>query len=127
MKSNKLKKEIKTVVPKGYKLKTNFKTNDFLVEIDNIIISAKPVYKKNKIEYEFLLDTQFLNGKEIKYDELLMVKKVIEILEKNKERIVIKFKSFLPYKIPSKQEIIEDENEKLLESLKSLYESKIVI
>ena len=69
MKLRDLKQEINKEVLEGYKLKTNFSSNEFLVEIGNFIIIAKIICTDTEVKYEFVLDTQFVSDKEITYEE----------------------------------------------------------
>ena len=68
MKLRDLKQEIKKNVLEGYELRTNFSSNEFLVEIGNLIIIAKIICTDTEVKYEFALDTQFVSTKEISYE-----------------------------------------------------------
>ncbi len=48
-----LKKEIIKNTIEGYKVKTNFISCDFLVQIGGFIIIAKPIYLEKEVRYEF--------------------------------------------------------------------------
>lgn len=79
-------KEIKKIIDKfiipGYHYKTNFSGSEFLVDIESkLIIIAKPVCTDKDFHYDFVLDTQFLSKKKISYQELVMIKNIIEVLE----------------------------------------------
>ena len=77
-----LKQEIKKKVLEGYELRTNFSSNEFLVEIGNLIIIAKIICTDTEVKYEFALDTQFVSDKEISYKEIVMIKDVIDLKTK---------------------------------------------
>jgi len=57
----------------------------------------------DKFKYEFLLDTQFINGKTITSEELIMVKNIIDILEANRKFALTKFKKY------TAQEFLEED------------------
>ena len=69
-----LKKEIIKNTIEGYKVKTNFRSCDFLVQIGGVIIIAKPICLEKEVRYELMLDTQFLSNKEMTYEEIVMIK-----------------------------------------------------
>ena len=116
-----LKQEISKEVLEGYKLRTNFSSNEFLVEIGNFIIIAKIICTDTEVRYEFVLDTQFVSDKEITYEELVMIKNVIELLNKNKKLALSRLKKW------TVEEYREDErqrklrSERMLEELKSIF------
>ena len=80
-----IKKLIDEVILPGYYYKTNFSCSDFLVDINcKLIINALLVKQENKMVYKFVLDTQFLSGKEISYEEMKMIINIMDILHLKK-------------------------------------------
>lgn len=77
MKLKDLKQEIMKNTIEGYKVKINFSSCDFLIEIGSMIIIAKPICLEKEVKYEFMLDTQFLSNNEITYEEIVMIKNTI--------------------------------------------------
>lgn len=116
-----LKDIIRTKITKGYELKTNFSSPDFLVEIGNLIIIAKPICTKTEVRYEFVLDTQFLSSSEIKYEELSMIKAVIEILEENRKIAVSRLKKWTVEEYEEDRKQKEKRSEEMLEALKKAF------
>ncbi len=120
-----LKKEIIRNTIEGYKVKTNFSSCDFLVQIGGFIIIAKPICLEKEVRYEFMLDTQFLSNKEITYEELLMIKNIIDLLNKNKKLALSRLKKW------TIEEYIEDKrkrelrSQQMLEALKSAFVNRI--
>lgn len=116
-----LKKEIIKNTIEGYKVKTNFSSCDFLVQIGGFIIIAKPICLENGVRYEFMLDTQFLSNKEITYEEILMIKNIIDLLNQNKKLALSRLKKW------TIEEYIEDKRQRelrsqqMLEALKSAF------
>ncbi len=116
-----LKKEIIKNTIEGYKVKTKFSSCDFLVQIGGFIIIAKPICLEKEVRYEFMLDTQFLSNKEITYEELLMIKSIIDLLNKNKKLALSRLKKW------TIEEYIEDKRQRelrsqqMLEALKSAF------
>ncbi len=120
-----LKKEIIKNTIEGYKVKTNFSSCDFLVQIGAFIIIAKPICLEKEVRYEFMLDTQFLSKKEITYEEILMIKNIIDILNQNKKLALSRLKKW------TVEEYIEDKRQKelrseqMLEALKSAFTNRL--
>ena len=120
-----LKKEIIKNTIEGYKVKTNFSSCDFLVQIGGFIIIAKPICLEKEVKYEFMLDTQFLSNKEITYEEIHMIKNVIDLLNKNKKLALSRLKKW------TVEEYIEDKRQKelrseqMLEALKSAFTNRL--
>lgn len=119
-----LKKEIIKNTIEGYKVKTNFSSCDFLIQIGGFVIIAKPVCLEKEVKYEFMLDIQFLSNKEITYEEILMVKNIIDLLNKNKKLAISRLKKW------TVEEYIEDKrkrelrSQQMLEALKSVFENR---
>lgn len=112
-------KEIKKIIDKliipGYHYKTNFSSSEFLVDIESkFIIIAKPVCTDNDFHYEFVLDTQFLSLKEITYQELVMIKNIIEVLEENRSFVLKKLKKYTVDEYKEKLRLREEESRKIL-------------
>ena len=120
-----LKKEIIQNTIEGYKVKTNFSSCDFLVQIGAFIIIAKPICLEKEVRYEFMLDTQFLSNKEITYEEIIMIKNIIDLLNKNKKLALSRLKKW------TVEEYIEDKrqrelrSEQMLEALKSAFTNRL--
>ena len=69
----------------GYTYKTNFNSAEFLIDINSsLIIAAKLVKRNNKMNYEFILDTQFLSSKEISLEKIKMINNILDILKNNR-------------------------------------------
>lgn len=120
MKLRDLKQEIIKQAMEGYKVRTNFSSADFLVSLDNIIIIAKPICLEKEVKYEFMLDTQFLSTSEITYEQIVMIKNVIDILNLNKKLAISRLKKW------TVEEYLEDKkqkeiiSEKMLKALKEM-------
>lgn len=116
-----LKKEIIKNTIEGYKVKTNFSSCDFFIQIGGFVIIAKPICLEKEVKYEFMLDIQFLSNKEIVYEEILMIKNIIDLLNKNKKLAVSRLKKW------TIEEYIEDKRQRevrsqqMLEALKSAF------
>ena len=115
-------KEIKKVINKliipGYHYKTNFSCSDFLVDIESkFIIIAKPVCTDKDFHYEFILDTQFLSEKEINYQELVMIKNIIEVLEENKNFALKRLKKYTVDEYKKELRLREEKSRKILLAL----------
>ena len=112
-------KEIKKIIDKliipGYHYKTNFSSSEFLVDIESkFIIIAKPVCTDKDFHYEFVLDTQFLSLKEITYQELVMIKNIIEVLEENRSFVLKKLKKYTVDEYKEDLRLREEESRKIL-------------
>ena len=112
-------KEIKKLIDKliipGYHYKTNFSCPDFLVDVESkFIIIAKPVCTDKDFHYEFVLDTQFLSLKEITYQELVMIKNIIEVLEENRSFVLKKIKKYTVDEYKEELRLREEESRKIL-------------
>lgn len=113
-----IKDQIKMYLLPECNLKTNFSSEDFLVELDNkLIIIAKPIIENNKVIYKFMLDIQFLSSKEISYDEIVMVKNIIDVLESNKNFVLSKFKKYTVEEFLEENKIREEQSKKMFEAL----------
>lgn len=119
-----LRRVIKSKVPSEYNFKVNFTKADFLVEIGNLIIKAKTVCDETEVKYEFVLDTQFLSQDEITYDELVMVKEIIEVLEANKELAISKLGKWTVEKYKEDIRLREERSAQMLEALKKAFCAK---
>lgn len=124
MKLRDLKQEINKEVIKGYKLRTNFSSNEFLVEIGNFIIIAKIICTDIEVKYEFVLDTQFVSDKEINYEELVMIKNVINLLNKNKKLALSRLRKWTVEEYREDVRQRELQRERMLEELKSIFLNK---
>lgn len=114
-----LKKEIIKNTIEGYKVKTNFSSCDFLIQIGGSVIIAKPICLEKEVKYEFMLDIQFSSNKEITYEEILMIKNIIDLLNKNKKLAISRLKKW------TIEEYIEDKRQRELRSQQMLEALKI--
>ena len=113
-----IKKLVDKVMIKGYTYKTNFSCAEFLVDISNkLIVAARLVKHNNKMEYEFVLDTQFLSEKYITTDELKMINKIINILEDNKKFVISKLKKYTVEEYEREEEYRKKRSEMILKAL----------
>lgn len=121
MKLKDLKQEIMKNTIEGYKVKINFSSCDFLIEIGSMIIIAKPICLEKEVTYEFMLDTQFLSNNEINYEEIVMIKNTIDLLNDNKKLAISRLKKW------TVEEFIEDrrkedlKSEQMFEALKRAF------
>ena len=120
-----LKEIIKKEVLKGYRLKTNFSCDDFFVELGSFIVIAKIICLENEVKYEFTLDTQFLSTKEITYEEIVMIKNVIDILNKYKKLAISRLKKWTVEEYLEDKRIREKRSEEMLEALKRALSNSI--
>lgn len=123
-------KEIKELIDKvmlpGYSYKTNFSGSDFLVDINyKLIIAAKLVKQDDKMVYEFILDTQFVSEKELTYNEMKMICKIIDILESNREFVLSKLKKYTVEEYEEECAERERQSEMMVEALKTMFIKKI--
>jgi len=116
-----LKNIIKTKVLEGYRLKTNFSSEGFFIEVGNLIIIAKPICTKKEVRYEFLLDTQFVSSKEINYKELKMIKEIIEILETHRKTAISRLRKWTVQEYEQDKKLKEEQSEKMLEASKKAF------
>ena len=116
-----LKKEIVKNTIESYKIKTKFSSCDFLVQIGGFIIIAKPICLEKEVRYEFMLDTQFLSNKEITYEELLMIKNIIDLLNKNKKLALSRLKKWTIEEYIQDKRQKEQRSQQMLEALKSAF------
>lgn len=91
-----IRKLIKKELIPGYKCKIDFDDPRFLIEVEEVLIIAAKLYKKNnQMVYEFVFDIRFIGGDYIiTYEEIKMINRVIEILYNYKETIISKFKQY---------------------------------
>lgn len=106
-----LKQEINNIVIEGYQVKTNFSSCDFLVQIGGMNIIAKPICLEKEVKYEFALDVQFLSSKEITYEEIIMIKSIIDLLYKNKKLATSRLKKW------TVEEYLEDKRQREIRSI----------
>ena len=122
-----IKKLIDKVLLPGYKYKTNFNCAEFLIDINSrLLIMAKLIEKNHKMIYEFVLDTQFVSDKEISYDELKMVIKIIDILESNRKFVLSRLKKYTVEEYKKEKEERERLSNKMLEALTKELERKYI-
>ncbi len=117
-----LKVLIDKVILPNYFYKTNFSDPGFLIDINyKIIIKVRLIKKDNKMVYEFVVDTQFISDQEITYDEIVMVKNIIEILEENRKFALSRLKKYTVEEYEKEMEEKEKRREKALEELKQIF------
>lgn len=117
-----IKKLIDEVILPGYYYKTNFSCSDFLVDINcKLIINALLVKQENKMVYKFVLDTQFLSGKEISYEEMKMIINIMDILENNRKFVLARLKKYTVEEYEKEQEERKKQSEMMLEALKKTF------
>ena len=117
-----LKVLIDKVILPNYSYKTNFSDPDFLIDINyKIIIKARLIKRDNKMVYEFVVDTQFISNQEITYDEIVMVKNIIEILEENRKFVLSRLKKYTVEEYEKEMEEKEKRREKAFEELKQIF------
>ena len=120
-----LKKIIDKVLLPNYIYKTNFNSSDFLIDINyNIIIKAKLIKKDNKMVYEFVVDTQFMSEAEITYDEIVMIKNIIDILEENRRFVLSRLKKYTVEEYEKEEQERKEQSEKAIETLKKIITMK---
>ena len=120
-----LKKIIDKVLLPNYIYKTNFNSSEFLIDINyNIIIKAKLIKKDNKMVYEFVVDTQFMSEAEITYDEFVMIKNIIDILEENRKFVLSRLKKYTVEEYEKEEQERKEQSEKALETLKQIITMK---
>lgn len=127
MKLRDLKQEINKEVLEGYKLRTNFSSNEFLVEIGNFIIIAKIICTDTEVKYEFVLDTQFVSDKEITYEELVMIKNVIELLNEHRKLALSRLKKWTVEEYREDERLRKIQSERMLEELKSIFMNRTTL
>ena len=120
-----LKKEIIQNTIEGYKVKTNFSSCDFLVQIGTFIIIAKPICLEKEVRYEFMLDTQFLSNKEITYKEILMIKNIMDLLNDNKKLAISRLKKWTVEEFTEDKRQRELRSEQMLDALKSAFLNRL--
>lgn len=120
-----LKQEISKNTIEGYKVKTNFSSCEFLVEIGSMIIIAKPICLEKEVKYEFMLDTQFLSSNEITYEEIVMIKNVIDLLNENKKLAISRLKKWTVEGFIEDKRQRELRREQMIEALKSAFSNKL--
>ena len=123
-----IRKLIDKVILPGYTYKTNFSCAEYLIEINfRLIIKANLIKKADKMIYEFVLDTQFLNENMISYEKLKMVMDIIEILEDNRNFTLLRLKKYTVLEYEKEQEEREKKSEMMLEALKSMFMKRLEV
>ena len=123
-----IRKLIDKVILPGYTYKTNFSCAEYLIEINfRLIIKANLIKKADKMIYEFVLDTQFLNENMISYEKLKMVMDIIEILEDNRNFTLLRLKRYTVLEYEKEQEEREKKSEMMLEALKSMFMKRLEV
>lgn len=120
-----IRKLIDEVKLPDYTYRTNFSSTEFLVNFDCGLIIAKLVKQDNKMVYKFILDTQFLSYAEITYEEINMIKGIIEILEDNRKFVLSRLKKYTVEAWEKEQEEAKIRSEKILEALKLMFEENM--
>ena len=68
-----------------------------------------------------MLDTQFVSDKEISYEEIVMIKDVIDLLNQNKKLALSRLKKWTVEEYREDERIRKIRSEKMLEELKSIF------
>ena len=121
MKLKELKQKIINLAINGYKVRTNFSSCDFLISLDNFIIIAKPICTENEVKYEFMLDTQFISKNEITYEQIVMIKKIIDLLYLNKKLAISRLKKW------TVEAFVEDQKQREIRSQEAIKELKEIL
>lgn len=116
-----LKKEIKKIIPSYYRVKTNFNCSEFLVEYGNNIIMAKEVCTDKKVYYDFVLDTQFNSSGYIVYEDIVITKNIMDVLNQNKELATSKLPKRTVLEYHKALEDSKKNQEQVLLSLKYMF------
>lgn len=116
-----LKHEIVKNTMKGYPVKTNFSSCEFFVEIGDFIIIAKPICIEQEVKYEFMLDVQFLSHTEINYEEIIMIKNIIDILNKHNGLATSRLKKWTVEEYLEDKKQSELERQQIYEMLKNAF------
>lgn len=119
-----IKKLIDKVILPGYTYKTNFSSAEFLVYFSfGVNLVAKLVRYADKVEYEFVLDTQFLFSKEITKAEINMVSQVLDILEDNKKFVLSRLKKYTVKEYDEEMKRKKEQSEAMFEALKDMFKT----
>lgn len=127
MKLKELKQKIINLAINGYKVRTNFSSCDFLISLDNLvsldnfIIIAKPICTENELKYEFMLDTQFISKNEITYEQIVMIKNIIDLLYLNKKLAISRLKKW------TVEAFVEDQRQREIRSQEAIEELKEIL
>lgn len=117
-----IRKLIDEVILPGYHYTTNFSCADFLIDINyKLIIKANLIKQDDSMIYVFVLDTQFVSEKEISYEEMKMIISIIEILENNRNFVLLRLKKYSVEEYEKEQEERKKQSEMMLEALKSMF------
>jgi len=118
MKKAELKSKIKSKVPKNYKITTNFSSPEFLVQVNNLVIAARPICRKTEVKCEIILDTQFISSGEITYEEVTIIKEILELLEENKKTAISRLKKWTVEEYSENQKLRELQSQKLFKNIR---------
>ena len=118
MKIAELKSKIKSKVPKNYKITTNFSSPEFLVQVNNLVIAARPICRKTEVKCEIILDTQFISSGEITYEEVTIIKEILELLEENKKTAISRLKKWTVKEYSENQKLRELQSQKLFKNIR---------
>lgn len=116
-----LKREIKKIIPSDYSVKINFSSPEFLIEYDSNVIMAKEICNDKEVYYDFVLDVQFNSFKYIVYKDIVIVKKIIDLLNQNKELAISRLKKRTVSEYHEALEKFKKNQEKILLSLKYIF------
>ena len=67
-----------------------------------------------------MLNTEFLSNKEITYDEIVMIKNIIEILEENRCFVLSRLKKYTVSEYKEELRVREENSERMLETLNQM-------
>lgn len=117
-----IKKLIDEVKLPDYTYKTNFSSAEFLVDFGcGLIVAAKLIKQDDKMVYKFVLDTQFISEKEVTYEEMKMIIKIIEIFENNRKFVLSRLKKYTVEEYEKEKMERERQSEIMLEALKTMF------
>lgn len=115
-----LKKEIDKVMLPNYTYETNLSCSEQLIYFNTgLAIGAKLEKVNNEMVYKFIVDTQFKSDNEITYDELVIIKNVIEILETNRKFVLRRLKKYTVIEYENELKEKQERSEKILEALEA--------
>ena len=116
-----LKQEIDKIMVPGYTYQTNLSWAERLVSINyGLGIGVKLVQIEDKMVYEFIVDTQFVSSKEITYDEIVLCKNIIDILEKNRSFVLSRLKKYNVQEYQQEKTEFEKRQKALMKFFESL-------
>ena len=74
-----------------------------------------------------MLDTQFVSDKEITYEELVMIKNVIELLNEHRKLALSRLKKWTVEEYREDERLRKIQSERMLEELKSFFMNRTTL